>query len=158
MGNAKVKILFLCTGNSCRSQMAEGLARNMKSADIEAYSAGTEPKGIDPRAVTVMKEIGIDISMHQSKKISELPVTHFDYVVTLCGDARETCPFFPGKTRMVHRGFSDPPRMAAGAGSEEEALSHYRKVRDEIRDFVMGLPVSLETIEDHGGPGLYFND
>ncbi len=140
----KMKILFLCTGNSCRSQMAEGLARALRGSAIEAYSAGTAPKGIDPRAVAAMAEIGIDISAQRSTRVEEFAGREFDYVVTLCGGAAETCPVFPGKTKVVHVGFEDPPELAKGAATEEEALAHYRRVRDEIRAFVEGLPGSLE--------------
>ena len=139
----KLKILFLCTGNSCRSQMAEGWARHLKSDVIEAYSAGIEKRGLDERAVKVMAEIGVDISGRISKTVDELPVNEFDYVVTLCDHANETCPLFPGRAKMVHIGFDDPPRLAAGAKTDEEALAHYRRVRDEIRTFVEKLPVSI---------------
>jgi arsenate reductase len=151
METGKIKILFLCTGNSCRSQIAEGLSRALKRGDIEAYSAGTEPKSLDPRAVTVMKEIGIDISAQRSKHVNELAGMEFDFVITLCGGASETCPLFPGKTRVVHRGFEDPPDLARRAASEEEALECYRRVRDGIRAFVESLPGSLE------GGGTAFN-
>jgi arsenate reductase len=139
----KTRILFLCTGNSCRSQMAEGFAKALKSEIIEAYSAGTEPKRLDPRAVTVMKEAGIDISAARAKHVNELEGIEFDYVITLCGHARENCPLFPGKTRVLHHGFEDPPQLAAESKTEEEALSHYRRIRDEIRGFIESLPESL---------------
>ncbi len=139
----KQRVLFLCTGNSCRSQMSEGLARHLKGDVIEAYSAGTVPKTLDPRAVTVMKEIGIDISSHYSKHVDDLGPVAFDYVVTVCGHANENCPFFPGKTKVIHVGFEDPPLLALNAGSEEEALSYYRRVRDEIRSYIESLPESL---------------
>lgn len=144
MKQSALRILFLCTGNSCRSQMAEGLARALKGDTIEAYSAGTEPKGLDPRAVTVMHEIGIDISGHISKHVDEFAGLKFDYVVTLCGGTAESCPFFRGPARFVHRGFDDPPGLAKDAASEDEALSHYRRVRDQIRTFVEGMPESLK--------------
>ena len=143
MQRNKPKILFLCTGNSCRSQMAEGLARALKGDEVEAYSAGIETHGLNPRAVKVMAEIGIDISGHHSKNVQELLNIPFDYVITVCGHANETCPVFPGRTKIVHAGFDDPPALARSAASEEEALSHYRRVRDEIRAFVSGLPDSL---------------
>jgi arsenate reductase (thioredoxin) len=139
----RTKVLFLCTGNSCRSQMAEGWARALKSGLIEAYSAGIEKHGMNERAVRVMTEAGVDMGGQHSKKVDELPTREFDFVVTLCGHAEENCPFFPGKAKRVHRGFDDPPKLAAGAKSEEEALSHYRRVRDEIRDFVAGMPENL---------------
>ncbi len=140
----KPKILFLCTGNSCRSQMAEGWTRALKGDQLEAYSAGIQPKGVDPRAVQVMAEAGIDISNQSSKDIDSLGNLEFEYVVTLCDNARESCPFFPAKTKRVHRGFEDPPLLAAGARSEEEALIPYRRVRDAIRAFVASLPEALD--------------
>ena len=139
----KTKILFLCTGNSCRSQMAEGWAKHLKRDSIEAWSAGVEAKTIDPRAVSVMAEAGVDISGHRSKHVDELIDIPFDYVVTLCGHAYETCPFFPGGAKKVHRGFDDPPVLAKDASDEDEALAQYRRVRDEIRQFVETLPDSL---------------
>jgi len=145
-----MKILFLCTGNSCRSQMAEGLARSLKSDIFEAYSAGIEPKKLDPRAVQVMKEIGIDISNHRSKHVDELRDIEFDYVITVCGHANENCPVFPGKTRVAHFGFEDPPKLAEGARSEEEALNHYRRIRDEIQSLVERLPGVLDETVDSG--------
>ncbi len=144
MEHPRLKILFLCTGNSCRSQMAEGLARSMKGADIEAFSAGTEPHGIDPRAIEVMNEIGIDISGQKSKHVDSLAGIPFDYVITVCGNADRNCPHFPGPVRIIHVGFDDPPALARAARDNEEALSHYRRVRDEIRAFVATLPGSLE--------------
>jgi arsenate reductase len=122
--------------------MAEGLARALKSETIEPYSAGILKHTLDPRAVRVMQEIGIDISKQYSKTIDELKGIKFDYVVTLCGHAHETCPYFPGK--VIHRGFPDPPSMAVKAKSEEEALNFYREVRDKIKEFVLSLPESLE--------------
>jgi len=141
MKKKKIKILFLCTGNSCRSQMAEGWAHCLKGDTLEAYSAGIEKHGLNPLAIKVMAEAGADISRQKSKVIDELPVQQFDYVVTLCDNARETCPFFPGK--KIHRGFDDPPKLAAKAKNEEEALVHYRRVRDEIRGFILTLPQGL---------------
>ncbi|MFA5717160.1 MAG: arsenate reductase ArsC [Desulfobulbaceae bacterium] len=138
----KTKILFLCTGNSCRSQMAEGWARHLKGDVLEPYSAGIEKHGLDPLAVKVMAEAGLDISGQRSKTIDELPEQTFAWVITLCGHAAETCPFFPG--RKFHRGFDDPPRLAEGAKTEEEALAHYRRVRDEIRNFIQTLPDALD--------------
>jgi arsenate reductase len=138
----KLTILFLCTGNSCRSQMAEGWARHLRPDVIEPYSAGIEKHGLNPYAVRVMAEVGVDISRQRSKLIEELPVTAFDYVITLCGHAHETCPYFPGRT--VHRGFPDPPELAKKASSEDEVLQAYRMVCDQIREFVESLPESLE--------------
>jgi arsenate reductase (thioredoxin) len=145
-GRRKLRVLFLCTGNSCRSQMAEGWARSLRGGKIEAFSAGTVAKGLDPRAVRVMAEAGVDISGQRSKTLADLRAAgqaEFDLVVTVCGAAHEACPIFPGKTRVLHRGFDDPPKLAEGARSEEEALAHYRRVRDGIRDFVRKLPESL---------------
>ena len=146
----KIKILFLCTGNSCRSQMAEGWARHLQGEVIEPQSAGIEARGLDPRAVIVMAEAGIDISHQKSKTVAQLPTRDFDYVVTVCDNARESCPIFPGKARMVHVGFEDPPKLATGARTEEEVLAHYRRVRDEIKAFVLTLPRSLPA--DKRGP------
>ena len=112
----------------------------MKGDQFEAYSAGVEPKGVDPRAVKAMAEAGIDISAQASKDINSLGAMEFDYVVTLCDNAKESCPFFPAKTRLMHRGFDDPPKLAEEAGDEQEAMSHYRCVRDEIRAFVEKMP------------------
>jgi len=142
----KLRLLFLCTGNSCRSQMAEGFARRLKAAELEAHSAGIEARGLDPRAVKVMAEAGADISQQRSKTISELKGATFDYVITLCDHAHESCPLFPGGTKVVHAGFDDPPRLAAQAPTEEAALAHYRRVRDEIRAFVAELPQRLEKM------------
>ena len=136
----KIKLLFLCTGNSCRSQMAEGWTRLLKSSEIESYSAGIEINSLNPLAVKVMAEAGVDISRHKSTHVDELKDAQFDFVVTLCGDAQEHCPLFPGKTKTIHVGFDDPPKLAANAKTEEEALNHYRKVRAEIKTFVGQLP------------------
>jgi arsenate reductase len=132
----KPKVLFLCTGNSCRSQMAEGWARHLKSEVIEPYSAGIETHGLNPDAVRVMAEASVDISSHRSKKVEDLTGIEFDYVITVCGHAHETCPVFPGRVRIIHVGFDDPPRLATGAKTEEERLAPYRRVRDEIREFI----------------------
>lgn len=140
----KKNILFLCTGNSCRSQMAEGFARALKSDVLNAFSAGVEKHGLNPRAVAVMAEAGVDISGQTSKLVSELPDVQYDYVVTLCGSAHDMCPFFPGPVKKIHVGFEDPPALAANAATEEEALAHYRRVRDAIREFVAGLPGNIE--------------
>jgi arsenate reductase len=140
-----MKILFLCTGNSCRSQMAEGWTRHLKGDVIQAYSAGIETHGLDPRAARVMAEAGVDIAHHRSKRVEELPDLEFDYVVTVCGHANEQCPVFPGSTQVVHVGFDDPPKLAAAAQSEDEPLDHYRRVRDEIKAFVETLPEALES-------------
>jgi arsenate reductase len=141
----KIKVLFLCTGNSCRSQMAEGWARALKSDVLEPYSAGIETHGLNPRAVRVMAEAGVDISTQRSKHVDELRDIEFDYVITVCGHAHESCPLFPGKTKVVHVGFDDPPRLAQNAKTEEEALGHYRRVRDEMRTFVEKLPENMKS-------------
>ena len=140
---ATITVLFLCTGNSCRSQMAEGFSRHLKSGEIEAHSAGVAPKGGDRRAVRAMIEVGIDISKQGSKSLDEVRHIEFDYVLTLCDNAKKTCPTFPAKTRVIHVGFEDPPRLAANATDEEEAMGHYRRVRDEIKAFVEQLPETL---------------
>jgi arsenate reductase len=134
--NQKIKVLFLCTGNSCRSQMAEGWTRRLKGDLIEPYSAGVESHGLNPNAVKVMAEAGVDISSHRSKHLDEVRDIAFDYVVTVCDNANESCPVFPGTVKRVHIGFDDPPRLARNARTEEEALGYYRRVRDEIRAFV----------------------
>ena len=139
----KLRILFLCTGNSCRSQMAEGWARALKSDVIEAWSAGIETHGLNPRAVWVMGEAGVDISGHHSKLVKELAGIEFDYVVTVCGHADEHCPVFPGGTKVVHVGFDDPPRLAEKCRTEEKKLDCYRQVRDQIKAFIETLPESL---------------
>jgi arsenate reductase len=140
----KRRILFLCTGNSCRSQMAEGWARALKADTVEAFSAGSEPHGLNPHAVAVMREAGIDISQQQSQHLDDFRDQPLDVVVTVCGDADQACPVLPGNARKVHRGFDDPPRLAQGLEGEE-ALAIYRRVRDEIRAFVETLPDSLEA-------------
>ncbi len=140
----KLKVLFLCTGNSCRSQMAEGWARALKSEAMDVWSAGITTHGLNPRAVKVMAEAGVDISRHVSKTAAALAEVPFDYVVTVCGHANETCPAWLGaKAKVVHIGFDDPPKLAADAPSEEAALAHYRRVRDEIRRFVESMPACL---------------
>lgn len=148
----KLKVLFLCTGNSCRSQMAEGWTRHLKGDRIEAYSAGIETHGLNPNAVRVMAEAGVDISGYRSKNINEFKDTALDVVVTVCGHAHETCPFFPGDCRVVHVGFDDPPKLAkelAEQGADEEAqLDCYRRVRDDIKRFVETLPEALLKKED----------
>lgn len=140
----KHKLLFLCTGNACRSQMAEGWARHLLADRVEAWSAGVAPHGVDPRAVAVMAEAGVDIGAHRSKHVDELLDLPFDLVVTVCDSAAEACPVFPGRARRLHHGFDDPPRLAREAASEEQALAAYRRVRDEIRAFVESLPRILE--------------
>lgn len=139
----KLKILFLCTGNSCRSQMAEGWGRHLKGERADFYSAGIETHGLNLNAVKVMAEAGVDITGHRSQHIDEFKDVPLDYVITVCGHADENCPVFPGRTKVVHHGFDDPPKLAREAATEEEGLSHYRRVRDEIRAYVETLPESL---------------
>ncbi|MBW3566375.1 MAG: arsenate reductase ArsC [Proteobacteria bacterium] len=138
------RVLFLCTGNACRSQMAEGWTRHLHGDVIEAASAGVSPHGLDPRAVQVMNEAGVDISGHRSKHVDELLDVAFDKVITVCDAAAEACPVFPRPVPKLHHGFQDPPALAANAGNEEEALAQYRRVRDEIRVFVENLPNELK--------------
>jgi len=132
---AEFKLLFLCTGNSCRSQMAEGWAKSLLK-DVKAYSAGIETHNLNPIAVKVMAEAGVDISLHYSKHLNEFMNMEFDLVVTVCDNARESCPVFPGDAKVLHHGFDDPPKCASDAETDEEKLSPYRRVRDEIRSFV----------------------
>jgi arsenate reductase (thioredoxin) len=143
----KPRVLFLCTGNSCRSQMAEGWARHLKGRDLDVFSAGIETHGLNPHAVRVMAEAGVDISGHTSKTLEDLGDVRFDVVVTVCAHAHETCPVFPGRARIVHVPFDDPPRLAKGETDPERALGHYRRVRDEIRAFVETLPGVLERVD-----------
>jgi len=140
-----LKILFLCTGNSCRSQMAEGWTRHLKSDRIEPHSAGIEKHGLNPHAVRVMAEAGVDISRHYSKTLEDIGPAHFDVVVTVCGGAAGNCPVFPGKTKVVHAGFDDPPELTQHLPDGEEKLAVYRRVRDQIRAFVESLPDSLKS-------------
>ena len=144
MQDDRLKILFLCTGNSCRSQMAEGWAKHLRDGDIDAVSAGTETHGLNPNAVKVMAEAGVDISGARSKNVREFLDTSFDYVVTVCDNARETCPIFPGAGKIVHVGFDDPPALAGAVEGEEKRLGIYRRVRDEIRRYVETLPEVLD--------------
>jgi len=135
----KARVLFLCTGNACRSQIAEGWARRLLGDQYEVYSAGIEKHGLNPMAVKVMAEAGVDISGHRSKHALEFKDIAFDLVVTVCDKARESCPVWFGKAEKLHRSFEDPPFLAKEARTEEEALAHYRRVRDAIKDFVSGL-------------------
>ena len=139
----KLKILFLCTGNSCRSQMAEGWARQPKGDRLDPYSAGLEKHGLNPHAVNVMAEAGVDISRQHSKTLEEIGPVPFDCVVTVCGHANEHCPIFPGQTRVVYAGFEDPPKLTKHLPDGEVKLAIYRRVRDEIRVFVETLPEAL---------------
>jgi arsenate reductase len=139
------RVLFLCTGNACRSQMAEGWVRALHDGTINASSAGTSPHGLNALAVRAMAEAGVDISGHTSKTIEACDPSGVDLVVTVCQNAAESCPVWPGDAVVVHRGFDDPPTMAreAGAVDDESAMPHYRRVRDEIRAFVESLPELL---------------
>lgn len=136
----KIRVLFLCTGNSCRSQMAEGWARALHPDTLEALSAGTRPAGVHPLTVEIMREAGVDISSQVSKSVEGFLGQPVDHVITLCGDAEETCPVFPGNVRRHHVGFDDPARAS---GSPDEVLAEFRRVRDEIRAFVVDLPARL---------------
>jgi arsenate reductase (thioredoxin) len=144
----KMKVLFLCTGNSCRSQMAEGWAEQLKKDSIKPYSAGIETHGMNQNAIRVMAEAGVDISQHHSKHLDELNNIKFDWVITVCDNANESCPIFPGKVNRFHISFDDPPKLAKNAQTEDEALSHYRRGRDEIRAFVDKLPDILTNIHE----------
>lgn len=148
MKTEKLKILFLCTGNSCRSQMAEGFARHLKSELLEVWSAGIERHGMNENAIQVMREKGVDIMHHSSKLLDELTHVKFDYVITVCGHAHETCPVFSGSCNVVHVGFDDPPKMALEFSDKEQQLGCYRKVRDEIEKYIQSLPQSLPGYEE----------
>jgi arsenate reductase len=136
MSNRK-RVLILCTGNSARSQMAEGLLRHDSGERFDVESAGTRPGQVRPEAIAVMKEVGIDISGHRSKSVDEFAGRNFDYVLTVCDNAKESCPVFPGHTNRLHRNFEDP---AAVQCSDEERLAVFRRVRDEIRNYLKGFP------------------
>lgn len=139
-----LKILFLCTGNSCRSQMAEGWTKHLKAHRIESYSAGIESHGLNPKVVQVMLEAGVDISKYHSKIVDEIIHIPFDYVITICKNAHEACPVFPGGAKIVHKGFDDPSQLVQQITGENEKMNCYRRVRDEIRDFISQLPEFLE--------------
>ncbi len=132
----KKKLLVLCTGNSCRSQMAEGWFRYLRGDEFDVWSAGIESHGLNPRAVRVMAEAGVDISGHRSKLTDELTGINFDIVITVCDSARENCPYFPGNVKRYHQSFDDPPALTRDMNDEEEILQVYRRVRDEIRHYV----------------------
>ncbi len=140
------RILFLCTGNACRSQMAEGWARALKDAELEAFSAGVAPCYVHPLAVRVMREAGVDISGQYSKHVDDLEEIDFDYVVTLCDYADERCPPRPGHGKRIHRPFEDPIRAT---GTESEILAKFRSVRNQIREFVKWMPWNLEEAGPH---------
>ena len=139
----KKNVLFLCTGNSCRSQMAEGLGIEFKSEKFNFYSAGTKKHGLNPYAIKVMSEIGIDISTHESNTTDELPDVQIDYVFTVCSDAHENCPYFP-QGEIIHTGFDDPPRLTNEIEDEEEKLIVYRRVRDEVKNMVLNIEEYME--------------
>ncbi len=141
----KLRVLFLCTGNSCRSQMAEGWARHLRGDRIEAYSAGIETHGLNPSAVEVMREAGVDISGQKSQHVGELHDVEFDYVITVCGHADENCPVFAGRTEVVHVPFEDPPKLAEKVEGKDAKLDCYRKVRDQIKSFVERLPDCIDN-------------
>ncbi len=147
--NPKIKLLYLCTGNSCRSQMAEGWTRHLKGDQIEAFSAGIETHGLNPNMVKVMAEAGVDVTSQKSENIRDYADAQLDVVVTVCGHAHETCPIFPSNCKVVHVGFPDPPKIAKELAEqgvpEEEQLECYRQVRDEIKSFVESLPGNLEN-------------
>jgi arsenate reductase len=131
-------ILFLCTGNSCRSQMAEGWANHLAGDQFRFYSAGVEKHGMNQYAIRAMAEADVDISSHTSKHLDELKDVEFDLVITVCDNARESCPVFPGNARVIHHSFDDPPYLARKAETDEERMPHYRRVRDEIKQFIAG--------------------
>lgn len=140
----KLNVLFLCTGNSCRSQIAEGWARYLKSDVIEAFSAGVCPVGVNELAIEVMAEAGVDISNQRSKHIEDFAGIDFDYIITVCDHAREVCPVFPADCKMIHRSFADPSFLI---GTREQVLKAFRKTRDEIKAFIQTMPESLKEME-----------
>ncbi len=133
----KKRVLILCTGNSARSQMAEGILRHDGGDEFEVESAGVKPGSVRPEAIQVMRELGIDISDHRSKSVDEFVGQEFDYVITVCDNANESCPVFPGKTRRIHQSFEDPP--PPDVGSDEERMAIFRRVRNEIREWMRGF-------------------
>lgn len=140
----KKNIMFLCTGNSCRSQMAEGFCRKYWGNEFNVYSAGTKKHGMNARAIKVMNEVGIDLSSQYSKTVEELPDIKFDYVITVCDSAKEACPYFPGG-KIIHRSFQDPPALTKDMSDEEKILTFYRTVRDEIESFIKNLSEVIEV-------------
>lgn len=131
-----LKVLFLCTENACRSQMAEGLVNHDLAGRVQAYSAGVRPKSVNPRAIAAMGELGIDLSRHYSKSVDDLPEKDFDLVITVCDHAQEQCPIFPGRAKVMHVGFPDP---AKATGTEEEIMAEFRRVRDDMRRHLIPL-------------------
>jgi len=141
----KIKVLFLCTGNSCRSQIAEGWARHLKGNIIEVYSAGIRPIGVSPRAIKVMAEAGVDISSQKSQHLDEFSEIDFDYVITLCDNAAENCPVFTGQAKVFHKPFEDP---YFATGSEEDIIETFRKVRNDIKYFIEAMPNNLNDSDN----------
>ena len=139
-----IRVLILCTGNSARSQMAEGLLRHDGGNRFEAFSAGAQPGSVRPEAIEVMREIGIDISNQRSKSLEEYLDQEFDFVITVCDNAAANCPIFPGPAKRIHKGFEDPP--GPGIGSDEDRLAIFRRVRDEIRNYLQGFIVEQTTV------------
>lgn len=131
-----LKVLFLCTENACRSQMAEGLVNHDLAGEVKAFSAGVRPSRVNPRAIKVMAELGIDIRGHRSKAVDDLAGERFDLVITVCDNAREACPLFPGETEVRHLGFPDPAKVS---GAEEEIMAAFRQVRDALREQLLPL-------------------
>ena len=141
---SRPSVLFLCTGNSCRSQMAEGWAKHHFGDRLDVYSAGIEAHGLNPNAVAVMAEAGVDISTQESQLITAFTDVQIDTVITVCGHAHENCPVFPGSAEVIHHGFDDPPKMAAEAADEEAAMNCYRQVRDQVAAYIQTLPEVLK--------------
>ena len=139
--NNKIKILFVCTGNSCRSQIAEGWARHLKGNVIDAYSAGIRPIGVNSRAIKVMAEEGVDISNQKSQSLDEFSEIDFDYVITLCDNAAQRCPTLMNKARVIHKPFEDP---YFATGSEKDIMETFRKVSNNIRNFIEAMPDNLK--------------
>lgn len=139
----KTRVLFLCTGNSCRSQMAQAWVNSLHPDTMEAHSAGIEIHGLNPRAVQVMNEAGVDISGYRSQKIDEFALDSFDFIITVCDHAHESCPVVPSGCRLIHKSFDDPPRLVQELRGEEEILACYRRVRDEIKSYIQNLPDHL---------------
>jgi arsenate reductase (thioredoxin) len=139
----KKNVLFLCTGNSCRSQMAEGWGKALKGKKFNFFSAGIKKHGLNPNAIKVMQEVDIDISNHQSNTTDELPMEKMDFVFTVCSDAHETCPFFPSG-KIIHVGFDDPPKLTKEMHDKEDILDVYRRVRDEIKALIMNIEDYME--------------
>jgi arsenate reductase (thioredoxin) len=139
----KKRVLILCTGNSARSQMAEGLLRHDAGDRFEVFSAGTKPSQVRPEAIAVMREVGIDISGHRSKSADEFAGQAFDYVLTVCDNAKESCPIFPGGTMTLHQSFEDPASLQC---SEKERLAVFRRVRDELRQYLAAFPTSVKGV------------